>query len=101
MPQTACATTATATSFRPRSHPACDRSPIAPTPYANTVIATADGRVKPTQAANIPSGPPRNSPIAIPVCEDAGPGMNWHSATRSANVASVSQRRLATNSARK
>ena len=32
IPHTACATTATATSFSPCSHPACDRSPTAPTP---------------------------------------------------------------------
>ncbi len=51
--------------------------------------------MNPTQAASMPSGPARSSPIAMPVCEDAGPGMNWHSATRSANVASVSHCRLA------
>ena len=101
MPQTACATTATATSFSPRSHPAWDRSPIAPTPRANSVIASADGRVKPAQAASMPSGPPRIRPIAMPVCDDAGPGMNWHRPTMSANVASVSQQRRATSSARK
>ena len=67
MPQTACATTATATStLAPRSHPACDTSPIAPIPYPNIVIASAEGSVNPIHPASIPSGPARNSPIAIP-----------------------------------
>ena len=65
------------------------------------VIASAEGNVNPTHAASIPGGPARRSPIAIPVCDDAGPGMNWHSATRSANTASLSHCRRSTSSARK
>ena len=66
MPQTACATTATATSFRPLSQVALLTSPNASTPYAKASMSSADGSVKPTQAANMPSGPARSRPIDMP-----------------------------------
>ena len=85
MPQTACATIATATSFRPCSSPAPAGDPVsAPAPKANAVISAADGRVKPHHAASPPSQPARSRPMEKPTWLEAGPGANWQSATRSA-----------------
>jgi len=47
-------------------------------------MATADGRVKATQAAISPGQPARARPRPMPVWLEAGPGSTWHSATRSA-----------------
>ncbi len=102
IPQIACATTATAASFSPCNHPACPTEPpSAAMPYPNRIIANADGAVKPIYAVIAPLIPDRDSPIAIPTWLLAGPGKNWHSATRSAYAFSSSQRRRTTNSSRK
>ena len=45
---------------------------------------TADGAVKPSHAIAAPAYPARRYPIAMPVWLLAGPGRNWHRATRSA-----------------
>jgi hypothetical protein len=54
IPATACATMATATSFKPWMRPI----PIGPlnaaAPFAKTTRAIADGKVKPIQAASAP-----------------------------------------------
>lgn len=84
MPSTACATTAAAAACSPSSHPAPARSGVPETSRANATSSTADGRVNPHHAARSPSSPARCSPSAIPTWLDAGPGRNWHSATRSA-----------------
>ncbi|KGX10438.1 hypothetical protein X896_5417 [Burkholderia pseudomallei ABCPW 1] len=56
MPQTACATTAADTIFSPCSAPGASARPAAPaTPYANAIIAIADGSVKPAHAASAPA----------------------------------------------
>jgi hypothetical protein len=55
IPRTACATTATAATFKPRSHPEPPGSPSEATPLAKSMIAMADGSVKPTQAATAPA----------------------------------------------
>ena len=101
MPHTACATTATATILRPWSQAAPPTLPTAWTPNANAARANADGSVKPSQAANAPGSPARRYPRPIPTCDDAGPGRNWHSATRSAYASSPSLRRRSTHSLRK
>jgi len=84
MPQTAWATTATATTFRPWIRPA----PIGPSnavaPKAKASRIRAEGKVKAVQAASAPSAPARRSPSAKPTWLEAGPGRNWQSATRSA-----------------
>ena len=64
IPHTAWATTATATTFSPCSHPA-SATPSDCTPYANASIATADGNVNPSHAATPPSKPARMIPMAI------------------------------------
>lgn len=84
MPQMACATTATATTFKPCSTPAGSAAPHADSPSANSVKASAEGSVKPAQASSAPLNPARDRPIAMPTWLLAGPGKNWHSATRSA-----------------
>lgn len=84
MPSTACATTAAAAACSPSSHPAPARSGVPETSRANATSSTADGRVNPHHAARSPGSPARCSPSAIPTWLDAGPGRNWHSATRSA-----------------
>ena len=83
MPQSAFATTATAATFSPCSQPASATSNVA-RPYANSTIASAEGSVKPIHARRPPSHPARIVPIAMPTWLLAGPGRNWHSATRSA-----------------
>ncbi len=95
--QTACATTASAASLRPWTHPASLRS-VCAAKSPNMVIKIADGNVKPIQAASPPGMPARRVPIAIPSWLLAGPGRDWQSATRSANEASSSHRRLVTYS---
>ena len=44
----------------------------------------AEGRVNPVQAASAPASPARLRPMPMPTSLLAGPGKNWHSATRSA-----------------
>ncbi len=84
MPQTACATTATATTLRPCSAPAGSSSAWRARPSANKINAIAEGKVNPSQAASAPAYPPREKPSAMPTWLLAGPGKNWHSATKSA-----------------
>ena len=55
MPQTACATTATATTLRPDSAPDGMASPRLATPIANRISAIAEGSVKPAHAASAPA----------------------------------------------
>ena len=57
--------------------------------------------VNPSHAASPPGSPARRMPRAIPTWLLAGPGRNWHSATRSAYAASLSHFRRATISSRK
>ena len=52
-------------------------------PNAKAISASAEGSVKPVQAASAPSQPARCMPSAMPTWLLAGPGRNWHSATRS------------------
>jgi hypothetical protein len=55
MPHTACATTATATTFKPCNTPGGTRSPWLVMPMANRISAMADGSVKPAHAAKAPA----------------------------------------------
>ena len=85
MPQIACATTATATSFRPWRMPSAKGPVKAAAPSAKANRMSADGMVKANHAASPPSRPlPRNMPSVNPTWLDAGPGRNWQSATTSA-----------------
>ena len=85
MPQIACATTATATSFRPCRMPSATGPVSAVAPIAKANRMMADGMVKANQAASPPSRPlPRRMPRVKPTWLDAGPGRNWQSATTSA-----------------
>ena len=52
-------------------------------PRANNISAMAEGSVNASQAASMPVQPARFRPIAMPTWLLAGPGRNWHSATRS------------------
>ena len=74
---------ATAASFRPctseSGSPLSKR--LVPTP--RPIISTADGVVKPSQAARPPGMRPRSIPMAKPTWLDMGPGRNWHNAIRS------------------
>jgi hypothetical protein len=81
MPHTACATTATATTLRPWRTPAFRNSPYAAMPSPNRISASAEGAVKPIQAATAPRSPPFASPMPMPTWLLAGPGRNWQSAT--------------------
>ncbi|MNZ87089.1 hypothetical protein D3C78_1059380 [compost metagenome] len=54
IPHTACATTATATTFNPCSTPNGITFPSLAIPSAKRINATADGSVKPAHAANAP-----------------------------------------------
>jgi hypothetical protein len=83
MPQTACATIATATIFRPSSTP-CRWARDGAAVIAKASSASAEGSVKAVKAASAPSQPARIIPSAKPTWLEAGPGRNWHSATRSA-----------------
>ena len=81
MPHTAWATTI----FRPRTRPASNQPPAADeNPSPSRARASAEGSVKPSHAASAPPQPARISPSARPTWLLAGPGRNWHSATRSA-----------------
>jgi hypothetical protein len=84
MPQTACATIATAAIFRPFRVPVPMGPEIDAAVIAKTPNTSAEGSVKAVKAASAPSQPARSIPMAKPTCEEAGPGRNWHSATRSA-----------------
>ncbi len=84
MPQTACATMATATILRPLSAPVPTGPEIAVAVSAKTTSTSAEGSVKAAKAASAPSQPARIKPKAKPTCDEAGPGRNWHKATRSA-----------------
>ncbi len=84
MPRTACATTATAATLRPCSQALPAPSPTASRPSANRTRASAEGSVKAAHAASAPVYPARDNPMAMPTWLLAGPGRNWHSATRSA-----------------
>ncbi len=85
MPQIACATTATATSFRPWSTPSAKGPVNAVAPSAKAKRMIADGMVKANHAASPPSRPlPRRMPSVKPTWLEAGPGKNWQSATMSA-----------------
>ncbi|TDV34023.1 hypothetical protein C7405_10940 [Paraburkholderia caballeronis] len=86
MSQTACATTATATSFSPWITPAPTVPPSRGASAANAIISRNDGSVNPSHAASPPRQPARTRPIENPSWLLAGPGRNWHSASRSANV---------------
>ena len=83
MPQTACAMMATAAIFSPWMAPDADSQPNCASPSAKRISATAVGSVNATQAASMPAHPARFRPIAMPTWLLAGPGRNWHSATRS------------------
>jgi len=84
IPETACATTATATMRSPASQAASCMAPIVPTPAAKAIRAMAEGRLKPSQAATPPASPARSMPRLTATWLLAGPGRNWQSATRSA-----------------
>ena len=92
----AAATTATATSSKPCSHPtltfACGSA------SAKAVMRIAEGSVNPIHAPIAPPGPARSQPSSMPVCELPGPGKSCVSATHSPKAASSSQRRRSTNS---
>ena len=74
---------------------------VPPTTRASTVIATADGSVKPSQAAAAPGRPAWWAPIAMPSWLDIGPGNRFVTATSSENSSSRIQRRRSTYSSRK
>ena len=84
MERTAWATMATATSSRPWRA----RKAMGPVkrlwPKAKANMSSAEGRVKPSQAASPPGSPPRRRPRAKPVWLLAGPGRDWASAMISA-----------------
>ena len=84
MPSTAWATTATAAILSPCNRPLPSASPAPATLNANSTMAMAEGNVNPSQAAKPPAKPARKRPTPMPTWLLAGPGKNWHSATRSA-----------------
>ena len=84
MPHTACATTATATTLSPWIAPVGNTAYPPARPSPNKASTSAEGSVNPSQAASAPGMPARINPSAIPTWLLAGPGRNWHSATRSA-----------------
>lgn len=84
MPRTAPATIATAAALTPASQPVPIASPKASMPKAKATSRIAEGIVNANHAASRPPYPARCRPIAMPTCEDAGPGRNWQRATRSA-----------------
>ena len=100
IPMTAVATTAAAASSSPRTQPAFSRS-ASRAQIAIAVRMSADGNVKPSQAASPPSLPARWMPMAIPTWLDDGPGRRLESATSSPNCCSPIQRRRVTYSSRK
>ena len=84
MPHTAWATTATATILRPWIAAPARRPVKEVESSANSKSSKAEGKVKPSQAARPVERPRRDRPSAKPTWLLAGPGRNWHSATRSA-----------------
>jgi hypothetical protein len=76
MPQTAWAMMATATSLSPCSSPPPHRPLSVAAPWANRKSATAEGSVKPAQAAAPPAQPARPRPSAKATWLLAGPGRN-------------------------
>ena len=66
IPQTTCATTATATILSPYSHGESTRLPNTPSRHNQRIIASADGIVKSSQAQTAPGTPARKVPILIP-----------------------------------
>ena len=84
MPSTAWATTATAATFRPWIMPWLTGPSSRLALRAKATRMIAEGRVKAVQAAAAPQPPPRCRPMAKPTWLLAGPGRNWHRATRSA-----------------
>jgi len=84
MPQTAWATTATATTFKPWSQPGLTYAPKVFNPRPKRVMASAEGNAKPSQATIPPTRPARALPSAMTTWLLAGPGRNWLSATISA-----------------
>src|SRR5687768_5430949 len=66
MPQSACATTATATTFNPCNQAASAPPPTVVITSANSTSATAEGKVKPSQEASAPGNPLLSSPSAMP-----------------------------------
>jgi hypothetical protein len=84
MPHTAWATMATATIFNPCNAPAPSGPATCVPVSAKPSRISAEGRVKATKAASAPAHPARIMPSANPTWLEAGPGRNWHSATRSA-----------------
>src|SRR5699024_7065894 len=101
IPQIACATIATATIFSPCTMPSEINVLSEVIPNANKINAIADGIVNPNQAANAPKYLAFDNPSAIPTWLLAGPGKNWHNATKSAYSSSLNHRLLCTNSSRK
>src|SRR5690606_25750482 len=99
MPSKACATTATATIFNPCIQP-LSKEPFV-TNMANRTRRRTDGIVKQNQDNNPPNSPPRSIPIEIPTWELAGPGRNWHKATKSAYALSSNHFLFTTYSSRK
>jgi hypothetical protein len=76
MPQTACATTATATIFSPWMMPSATGPEKEPEKSAKRNSAIAEGNVNPSQAAIPPASPLREIPRAKPIWLLAGPGRN-------------------------
>ncbi|MNV48307.1 hypothetical protein D3C71_1402060 [compost metagenome] len=83
MPHTAWATIATAATFSPCMTADPDSQPKWARPIANPISASAVGSVNASQAAAMPAHPARRRPSAMPTWLLAGPGRNWHRATRS------------------
>jgi hypothetical protein len=77
MPQMACATTATATSFRPCRKPSATGPVNAAAPIAKANRISAEGMVKANHAARPPKRPlSRRMPREKPTWLEAGPGRN-------------------------
>ena len=73
----------TAAIFSPWMRPDCASTGHCDMPMPNAMSATAEGIVKPSHAAKAPRQPQRLKPKAMPTWLLAGPGRNWHKATRS------------------
>ena len=86
MPHTAWAITATAATFSPCTTARPDTPPMRASPRPSRIMAMADGSVNASQAASMPAHPARFRPSAMPTWLLAGPGRNWHNATRSENA---------------
>ena len=70
-------------------------------PTASPVISMAEGRMKQLHATRPPIHPRCSTPMAKQVCDDEGPGNDWHSAMRSAKVASSIHASSSTKRSRK